>query len=153
MPRSLLALVVTIALFQGCSTPKPYAADEERPRVGNEARWWELQGNKELARARSSASLSTKERHWANAIRDFREARALYYSELERAENAPSTDVQQLGPYPEIRYAATGPVPAGRREALTLEITRISDDIEQLVRERPIDPPPPLTLAEKLTPP
>jgi hypothetical protein len=150
MRRLLLAFaVVTVA---GCHGPTPYLPDEERPRVAREARWWEEQGDHELERAKDAPSLRKKEEHYAIAVGDFRTARDLYYEELEYLENAPSTDVEKMRPYPGIKYAAGGPVPAGRREALEIEIERLSAEIKQLIAERPIDPPPEATVTRRVFP-
>src|SRR5262249_17777726 len=77
-------------------------------------------------------------RHFATGASVFLHARSLSYEELEALENAESTDVERMRPYPGIKYAGGGPVPAGRREALEIEIERLSAEIAQLVRERPI---------------
>ena len=57
-----------------------------------------------------------------------------------------------MRPYPGIKWASGGPIPAGRREALEIEIERLTSEINQLVRERPIEPPVPPSLSERLTP-
>jgi hypothetical protein len=146
-----LSLVLVAAVAAGCASSNR-DVNEERPAAAPEARWWELQGNHELARAHREESLAQKEIHFNNAIFDFRAALDLYSDELARIEDQGSTDLEKFRPYPGIRYAARGPVPAGRREALQIEIDRISINLERLVRERPIDLPPPVTISEKLVP-
>lgn len=153
MRRSTPVLVVFLVALAGCSSSRPaYRPDEERPRTAFEARWWEEQGDKELERALAADRPRVKERYFAYAVQDYRHARDLYYDELESLENAPATDLDTFARYPEIRYASGGPIPAGRREALEIEITRLSAEIEQLVRERPIQDPPPVTVEQKLFP-
>src|SRR2546423_825023 len=154
MRRPQLALVLLAPLaLAGCkAAPVPYTPTEERPRVAAEARWWEEQGDIEITRAYSTESLRMREYHFAVAVNHFVRARSLYYDELESLEHAESKDVERMRPYPAILWAAGGPVPAGRREALEIEIERLSDEIYQLVRERPIEPPVPPTLSDRLTP-
>ncbi len=149
--RSALTLVLVAAIAAGCASSNR-GVNEERPVAAPEARWWELQGNHELARAHRDESLAQKEIHFNNAISDFRLALDLYSEELARIEDQPTADLDKFRPYPGIRYAARGPVPAGRREALQIEIDRISANLERLVRERPIDLPPPVTMSDKLIP-
>jgi hypothetical protein len=153
MLRPTLALLVVLAaLAPGCKSQPVYTANDEHPRVGDDARWWEEQSHSELARAYRAENLASREQQFAFAIRDLVRARNLYYEELESLENAPSTDMQVLGPYPGIRYAAQGPIPAGRREALEIEIRRLTREIAELVRERPIEDPEPIRLSDQLTP-
>ncbi|HZU99586.1 MAG TPA: hypothetical protein VFF73_22945 [Planctomycetota bacterium] len=151
MLRPFLALVLLVALA-GCKSQPASTANDERPRVGDDARWWEVQSHGELARAWRADNLAVREQQFEFAIRDLVRARSLYYDELESLENAPSTDMQVLGPYPGIRYAAQGPIPAGRREALEIEIRRLTREIAELVRERPIEDPEPVRLSDQLTP-
>jgi hypothetical protein len=152
--RRLPICLLAVACLAGCkSTARvPYSPTEERPRVAAEARWWEEQGDREITRAHETESLRLRELHFAVAVDVFVTARSLYYEELEALENAPSTDVERMRPYPGIKWAAGGPVPAGRREALEIEIARLSDEIYQLVRERPIEEPKMQSLSARLTP-
>lgn len=153
-PALSLLSIALLASAMGCQAPPraPYSANEERPRVAADARWYEEQGNHELARAWGTESARVRERHFAVAVRNFILARSLYYEELEALENAESTDVERMRPYPGIKWAANGPIPNGRREALEIEIERLSGEILQLARERPIEPVTPPTLSERLTP-
>jgi hypothetical protein len=153
LARLVVATALVVAAASGCkSPPAPYSPGEERPRVAAEARWWEEQGNNELTRAWATESPRVRERHFAIAVRDFMIARSFYYEELEALENAESTDLERMRPYPGIKWAANGPIPNGRREALEIEIDRLSAEINQLARERPIEPLVPLTISEKVLP-
>jgi hypothetical protein len=148
-------LFVAGSLASGCSNqavPPSYRADEERPHVGPEARWWEDQAERELTRAYKTDFIDVRERQIDYAIRDFNTARGLYLDELARLEDAPAGDTEKMLAYPEIRYAASGPVPAGRRHAIEIEIDRLSNEIESLAKTRPIEEPPPLTVYDRILP-
>jgi len=113
----------------------------------------EEQGDHDLQRAYATENLRVRERHFGFAIDDLRHARQLYYQELEALEASPAGDLdERIRPHPEIKYALSGPIPKGRRDALSIEIDRLSTEIEQLFRERPVDPPPPVPISEKLVP-
>jgi hypothetical protein len=152
MRVALLSVVVVLALAGCKAAPAPYSQTEERPRVAAEARYWELQGDIEIERAWRTDSLRMRELHFDIAVGHFVHARSLYYEELEALENAESTDIDRMRPYPGIRWAQNGPIPAGRREALEIEINRLSDEIHDLVIERPIEPPPERTITQKMFP-
>jgi hypothetical protein len=133
---ALLFLIGTLAL-PGCkSAEAPRTQSEERPRAKDDALWWELQGDKELARGNDSDDDVFRRQQYTWAIRDFGRARDLYYDELFAAQRA----------------AGSQPLAVGRQEALDIEIDRLSRQIEALYKERPFPIVKPKPLGEILTP-
>lgn len=125
--RTWSFLLPAIVLLSGCKAPPPSPPSpaEERPHCRDEARWWEEQGNKELTYGYRTESLAIRLRAYDAAIRDLRHSRDLYYAELEYLENLATKE---------------NPIPTGRREALDIEIERLSRQIDVLHKERPLDP-------------
>src|SRR2546421_12812495 len=116
--------VVLLLVLAGCAAPQD-TTENGRPRVADEARRWESQANMYLQRARAAQSIVRTERFFGSAIRDLRLARDLYQAELDQLERAEDFE---------------HPAPAGRHEALILQVNRLSAQIEELYKDRPIEP-------------
>ncbi len=119
------SLVCLVSLATGCqSPPPPPPPTDERPRCSEHARFLEAEGNREIGRANQAPTYRTRMLHHDAAIRGLKNARELYWSELASLE-ADATFEK--------------PIPLGRREALEIEIDRLSLQIERLYKERPYD--------------
>jgi hypothetical protein len=121
----LLALIVAGTLLAGCQAPPPPPPPtDERPRCTAEARYLEAEGNREIGRANKAPTYHTRTLHHDLAIHGLHAARELYWRELAKLES-------------EATYE--NPIPTGRREALEIEIDRLSVQLARLYVERPYD--------------
>ncbi|MBI3726693.1 hypothetical protein HY251_22430 [bacterium] len=126
MKLALRAVLVLLLLTPaGCVSAPPapvLAATDEKPRCTEDALWLEGLANKELARAYRADERTIRRKYFDRAMNRLRDARALYDAELEALESDATKERQ---------------VPIGRREALELEINRLSRQMLSVVKDRP----------------
>jgi len=126
LARSAVLVAFSLLLgTAGCVSPPPapvMSASDERPRCTEDAIWLEGLANKELARAYRSGERTQKIKYFERGMARLRDARALYDAELASLETQATKDRE---------------VPLGRREALEIEINRLTEQMTQIVKDRP----------------